>query len=184
MSASVALTCCPAFLPAASGPELAKSIDSTENLAGDCNRKHLPMLPPEEEVRDIKNANGNIAFTGKQDPSDRVKKGSILEDHMRDWVKRRVNSGVPESRCFLPFLVGAKKMVFFCVFVYLVINSTFPDCEFCDGFFFLIYIGFWVKWSLCEEIGLVLVYYLELFVHWILNSISDLWSFEIIDSLT
>jgi hypothetical protein len=111
MSASVALTCCPSFLPAASGPELAKSINSPENLAGECNGKHLPMIPPEEEVKDIKIANGVTAFTRKQNPSDRVKKGFVLDDHVKDWVKRRVASGVSESTCFLPFLVGAKKMV-------------------------------------------------------------------------
>lgn len=129
LSASVALTCCPSFLPAASGPELSKSIDSPENIAGDCNGKHSPMIPPEEEVRDIKNANGVTAFTGKQNPSDRVKKGLILEDHVKDWVKRRVASGVSETRCCLPFLVGAKKMVFcvFCLFSYLLfcVFSTF-----------------------------------------------------------
>lgn len=129
LSASVALTCCPSFLPAASGPELSKSIDSPENIAGDCNGKHSPMIPPEEEVRDIKTANGVTAFTGKQNPSDRVKKGLILEDHVKDWVKRRVASGVSETRCCLPFLVGAKKMVFcvFCLFSYLLfcVFSTF-----------------------------------------------------------
>ncbi|EXC04633.1 hypothetical protein L484_008564 [Morus notabilis] len=34
-----------------------------------------------------------------------------LEDHVRDWVSNTKESGVPESRCSLPFLVGAKKMV-------------------------------------------------------------------------
>ncbi|XP_010438120.1 PREDICTED: histone-lysine N-methyltransferase ASHR3-like isoform X2 [Camelina sativa] len=107
LSASVALTCCPAFLPAASGPELAKSIDSPENVAGDSNGEQLP----EEEVGDVKISSGVTALIRKQNPSDRAKKGLILNDHVKDWVKRRVASGVSESRCFLPFLVGAKKMV-------------------------------------------------------------------------
>lgn len=111
MSASVALTCCPSFLPVGSGPELAKSIESPEDIAGDCNQKQTPMLPPEEKVRDISSAKGISSLIGKQNSYSRVKKGLVLEDHVRDWVKRRVDSGVSESKCFLPFLVGAKKMV-------------------------------------------------------------------------
>ncbi|XWS73134.1 hypothetical protein CRYUN_Cryun02cG0099200 [Craigia yunnanensis] len=44
----------------------------------------------------------------------RVKKGSngkVLEDYLRDWVQRKMESGLPKSSCFLPFLVGAKKLV-------------------------------------------------------------------------
>ncbi|XP_062078486.1 histone-lysine N-methyltransferase ASHR3 [Humulus lupulus] len=44
----------------------------------------------------------------------RTKKASTaktLQDHVRNWVSRKKESGVPESRCSLPFLVGAKKMV-------------------------------------------------------------------------
>ncbi|KAL0798260.1 hypothetical protein Bca101_053434 [Brassica carinata] len=105
LSASVSLTCCPSFLPAASGPELAKPIDSPDNITGDCNQEPIPMIPPAEEVRVI------TAPTVKQDPSEKSKKGLVLEDHVKDWVKRRVDSGVSESRCVLPFLVGAKRMV-------------------------------------------------------------------------
>ncbi|KAL0679931.1 hypothetical protein Bca4012_007912 [Brassica carinata] len=108
MSASVSLTCCPAFLPAATGPELAKPIDSPGNIAVDCNPEHKPMIPPAEEVRDINNA--ITVSNGKQDPSEKSKKGLVLEDHVKNWVKRRVESGVSESRCVLPFLVGAKRM--------------------------------------------------------------------------
>ncbi|XP_013674044.2 histone-lysine N-methyltransferase ASHR3 [Brassica napus] len=107
MSASVSLTCCPAFLPAATGPELAKPIDSPGNIAVDCNPEHKPMIPPAEEVRDINNA--ITVSNGKQDPSEKSKKGLVLEDHVKNWVKWRVESGVSESRCVLPFLVGAKR---------------------------------------------------------------------------
>ncbi|XP_021276511.1 histone-lysine N-methyltransferase ASHR3 [Herrania umbratica] len=44
----------------------------------------------------------------------RVKKGSngkVLGDYLRDWVQSKMESGIPESRCVLPFLVGAKKSV-------------------------------------------------------------------------
>ncbi|KAL6012228.1 hypothetical protein ACLOJK_002706 [Asimina triloba] len=40
-----------------------------------------------------------------------------LEDHVRDWVARKVSSGVPERECRLPFLVNAPKMV---------------ECHFCN----------------------------------------------------
>ncbi|CAH2077420.1 unnamed protein product [Thlaspi arvense] len=111
MSASVVIASCPAFLPVALGPELAKSINSPDNITGDCDQEHVPTLPPNEEAGDIENADKTAAGTRKKDQSDRGKKGSVLEDHVRDWVKRRVDSGVPESKCFLPFLVGAKKMM-------------------------------------------------------------------------
>ncbi|VFQ95173.1 unnamed protein product [Cuscuta campestris] len=45
-----------------------------------------------------------------------------LDDFVKDWVMRRVKSGVPESRCFLPFLVKAPKLVE-CV---LCFNLMFP----------------------------------------------------------
>ncbi|XVE63475.1 hypothetical protein DITRI_Ditri07aG0023500 [Diplodiscus trichospermus] len=44
----------------------------------------------------------------------RAKKGSngkALEDYLGAWVQRKMESGVPESRCFLPFLIGSKKLV-------------------------------------------------------------------------
>ncbi|KAK8545156.1 hypothetical protein V6N12_026001 [Hibiscus sabdariffa] len=44
----------------------------------------------------------------------KVKKGSngkVLEDYLRDWVQRKMDSGLPQSCYFLPFLVGAKRSV-------------------------------------------------------------------------
>ncbi|XP_038700516.1 histone-lysine N-methyltransferase ASHR3 isoform X2 [Tripterygium wilfordii] len=32
-----------------------------------------------------------------------------LENYVKAWIDKKKESGVPESRCFLPFLVGAKK---------------------------------------------------------------------------
>ncbi|PON70396.1 hypothetical protein PanWU01x14_080650 [Parasponia andersonii] len=34
-----------------------------------------------------------------------------MEDHIRAWVNRKNESGLPKSRCHFPFLVDAKKMV-------------------------------------------------------------------------
>lgn len=37
--------------------------------------------------------------------------GKSLEDHVRDWVEKKVVAGVPERECSLPFLINAPKMV-------------------------------------------------------------------------
>ncbi|XP_012071581.1 histone-lysine N-methyltransferase ASHR3 isoform X2 [Jatropha curcas] len=37
--------------------------------------------------------------------------GKCLDDYVGDWVKKKMDSGVSQSRCFLPFLVGSKKIV-------------------------------------------------------------------------
>ncbi|GMJ15620.1 ASH1-related 3, SET domain group 4 [Hibiscus trionum] len=44
----------------------------------------------------------------------KVKKGSngkVLVDYLRDWVQRKMEFGLPQSCYFLPFLVGAKRLV-------------------------------------------------------------------------
>lgn len=53
-----------------------------------------------------------------------IKKGGrgeckSLEDHVNDWVQRRVGSGVPERDFHLPFLCNAPKMVSFIYFSFL-----------------------------------------------------------------
>ncbi|KAF4370390.1 hypothetical protein F8388_016127 [Cannabis sativa] len=69
----------------------------------------------------------------------RTKKASTakaLHDHVRDWVSRKKESGVPESRCSLPFLVGENKMVE-CVVCHFFIYPgeglvcSVPDCRGC-----------------------------------------------------
>ncbi|XP_061951087.1 histone-lysine N-methyltransferase ASHR3 isoform X1 [Populus nigra] len=37
--------------------------------------------------------------------------GKCLDDYVRVWVQKKMDAGVSQSRCLLPFLVGAKKMV-------------------------------------------------------------------------
>ncbi|OAY74126.1 Histone-lysine N-methyltransferase ASHR3, partial [Ananas comosus] len=37
--------------------------------------------------------------------------GRSLADHVRDWVEKKVASGVPEKECFLPFLTNSPRMV-------------------------------------------------------------------------
>ncbi|XP_043711311.1 histone-lysine N-methyltransferase ASHR3 [Telopea speciosissima] len=36
--------------------------------------------------------------------SKRANSGKSLEDHVKDWVEKQVKSGVPERKCYLPFL--------------------------------------------------------------------------------
>ncbi|CAN8229886.1 unnamed protein product [Cochlearia groenlandica] len=108
VSPSSSPTCCPVSLPVSTEPELAKSINSPAKLAGE----HTQMVPFKGDVAESSNCNGTAnGFGGKQVLSGRSKKGLVLDDHVKDWVKRRVDSGVSESKCVLPFLVGAKKMV-------------------------------------------------------------------------
>lgn len=45
------------------------------------------------------------------DRSKKISSGKSLEDNVREWVSNRVELGIPESRCSLPFLYGAKKLV-------------------------------------------------------------------------
>ncbi|WCJ30169.1 Histone-lysine N-methyltransferase ASHR3 [Euphorbia peplus] len=37
--------------------------------------------------------------------------GKSLDDYVRAWVQTKMDAGLPNSRCFLPFLVAAKKSV-------------------------------------------------------------------------
>ncbi|XP_042496839.1 histone-lysine N-methyltransferase ASHR3 isoform X2 [Macadamia integrifolia] len=38
--------------------------------------------------------------------SKKANPGKSLEDHVKEWVEKKVKSGVPERKCFLPFLVN------------------------------------------------------------------------------
>ncbi|XVF47856.1 hypothetical protein PTKIN_Ptkin03bG0144000 [Pterospermum kingtungense] len=85
--------------------------DSTTDAFDPLNLKTLPV-----------NCNWNQSLLHERLPCNgngirvlkRVKKGSngmVLDDYLRDWVQRKMESGLPKSRYFLPFLVGAKKLV-------------------------------------------------------------------------
>ncbi|KAI6696394.1 hypothetical protein NL676_016513 [Syzygium grande] len=41
----------------------------------------------------------------------RRRRGEDAGDYVRDWATRKAGSGEARSRCFLPFLVGAKRMI-------------------------------------------------------------------------
>ncbi|XP_015891518.3 histone-lysine N-methyltransferase ASHR3 [Ziziphus jujuba] len=71
-------------------------------------------------------------------PRSRAKKASTtkrLEDHVSAWVSNKMESGVPVSRCSLPFLVGAKKMVECLVCHYFIYPGEEVACSVrcCEG---------------------------------------------------
>ena len=43
-----------------------------------------------------------------------------MDDYLADWIAKNVGLGIPESKLFLPFLVGAPKLVeFLCSVVFV-----------------------------------------------------------------
>lgn len=81
-------------------------------------RLRFPILH-KGEVSDVNanaNANGNGIRVLKRSRGllDRPKKasnGKSLEDHVKAWALSKMELGVPDSHCSLPFLAGAPKMV-------------------------------------------------------------------------
>ncbi|XP_030954942.1 histone-lysine N-methyltransferase ASHR3 isoform X1 [Quercus lobata] len=60
------------------------------------------------------NGNGIRVLKRSRGSLDRPKKannGKSLEDHVKAWALSKMELGVPESHCSLPFLVGAPKMI-------------------------------------------------------------------------
>ncbi|XP_059454726.1 histone-lysine N-methyltransferase ASHR3-like [Corylus avellana] len=114
-SASLTLTRCPSFKPVTDTPDPGSTQcpTSVQPLGEDCDpeqRLWFPLL----HKREVSSGNGIRVLRRSRGSLDRAKKasnGKGLEDHVRAWVQRKMESGVPESRCSLPFLVGAPKMV-------------------------------------------------------------------------
>lgn len=62
--------------------------------------------------------NGNGSAVKVVRRSRGAKKVASLEDHVTAWIRKKMELGVPQSKCSLPFLVGAKKMVCFPCFFF------------------------------------------------------------------
>ena len=113
-SASLTLTRCPSF----------KSL--TDPHSPDPTSSPFPnsvtAIGTIEIEGEVRNGGTGIRVWKRSRPGfPRTKKASnakSLEDHVKDWASRSKKSGVPESRCSLPFLVGAKKMVFIHTYIY------------------------------------------------------------------
>ncbi|KAG2668127.1 hypothetical protein I3760_15G145500 [Carya illinoinensis] len=115
LSASLALTRCPAIKLITDPPDLGnpQCPSSVKTLGEECDREQtlsFPVLREGEanvgnEIRALRRNRGSL------DRARKASNGKGLEDYVRTWVQKKMESGVPESRCSLPFLVGAKKMV-------------------------------------------------------------------------
>lgn len=120
LSASLALTRCPAIKLITDPPDLGnpQCPSSVKTLGEECDQEQtlsFPVLRQGEvnvgnEIRALRRNRGSL------DRARKTSNGKGLEDHVKTWVQKKMESGVPESRCSLPFLVGAKKMVISCVF--------------------------------------------------------------------
>ncbi|KAF5725898.1 histone-lysine N-methyltransferase ASHR3-like [Tripterygium wilfordii] len=95
----------PDDLPNSKSPPSAAQADSnlveipTNNADGD-----QLLQSPRENVSNESDVRGFGRGRGLR------KKGLKMEDHVRVWTERKMESGVPESQCVLPFLVGSSKM--------------------------------------------------------------------------
>ncbi|KAJ7955686.1 Histone-lysine N-methyltransferase [Quillaja saponaria] len=115
LSASLSLTHCPNFKSSAEPSDLTNSQfpSPVKTLGNDFiadQRLGFPILQQGE----VGNGNGIRVFRRRRGSLDRTKKalnGKSLEDHVKAWREKKIDSGVPELRCCLPFLVGTPKMV-------------------------------------------------------------------------
>ncbi|KAI4344334.1 hypothetical protein L6164_011572 [Bauhinia variegata] len=115
LSATLTLAHCPNLKPVAETSDLTNSLYHVpvKTLGNGCISDQallFPVLPKEEadNGKEIK------VFRRRRGSLDRVKKaanGKGLEDHVKDWSQKRMNSGFFRLGHSLPFLVGAPKMV-------------------------------------------------------------------------
>lgn len=134
LSESLTLTRCPNFKPVLDPTDITSSFvceKSVKSLPSDCisSQGFQCPLPIGDEVG---GGCGIRVSTQSGDVLDRSKRnygGKNLEDHVKSWVRRKQESGVPESRSSFPFLQGARKMVisltdFFLRFTYYNIRAS------------------------------------------------------------
>lgn len=120
LSASLTLTRCPSVKPVTDTPDLINSPcpSPVKTLGEECDWEQTLQFPALHEGQ-VNNGNGIRVLRRSRGSLDGLKKasnGKGLEDHVRAWVQKRMEMGIPESRCSLPFLVGAPTMVISCFF--------------------------------------------------------------------
>lgn len=113
-SSSLTLTRCASSLKPLAPPHSATESPGSDSAVV----KTLALTGEEENVCAI--GNGNSVRVMKRCRG--AKNISGLEDHVAAWVKKKMELGVPQSNCSLPFLVGAKKMVYSDSFYYNLFN--------------------------------------------------------------
>ncbi|KAK9213535.1 hypothetical protein WN943_002923 [Citrus x changshan-huyou] len=104
-SSSLTLTRCASSLKPLAPPHSATESPGSDSAVV----KTLALTGEEENV--CANGNGNSVRVMKRCRGAKNIPG--LEDHVAAWVKKKMELGVPQSNCSLPFLVGAKKMACF-----------------------------------------------------------------------
>ncbi|KAH9806245.1 Histone-lysine N-methyltransferase ASHR3 [Citrus sinensis] len=102
-SSSLTLTRCASSLKPLAPPHSATESPGSDSAVV----KTLALTGEEENV--CANGNGHSVRVMKRCRG--AKNISGLEDHVAAWVKKKMELGVPQSNCSLPFLVGAKKMI-------------------------------------------------------------------------
>ncbi|KAL6973785.1 hypothetical protein U1Q18_027969 [Sarracenia purpurea var. burkii] len=115
-SSSLTLSRCPSLKPVAGqsdscGSLYPKSVKSLGREGHWCS--NLSPLPIEHK-ENVCTENGIKVFRRTRRLVERGKKAvetKSLDAYVKAWIAKKVESGVPERKCFLPFLVGAPRLV-------------------------------------------------------------------------
>ncbi|KAL8493126.1 hypothetical protein ACS0TY_024365 [Phlomoides rotata] len=89
-------------------PQSSESNDDIEHEGNDQGGGAIEMSPTPESDLQLQFSDGGAGKASK--PCIRVK-GPTLMELVQEWAKRKIEQGVPEYKCTLPFLVGAPKMI-------------------------------------------------------------------------
>lgn len=133
LSTSLTLNRCPNLIPVIDPSDLTSSFicdKSVKSLPTDCIWGQRFQLSFAND-NDVGGGGGIRVSKQSGDALDRSKRpyvGKNLEDHVKSWIRRKQESGVPQSRSSFPFLEGARKMVsslpvFFLFFTYCNIGA-------------------------------------------------------------
>ncbi|EEF33976.1 set domain protein, putative [Ricinus communis] len=88
--------------------------DSVKTLVKDCNWDQnllLPIpIPTPIPIEERCNDRSIRVLRKKRKKGGGGANGKCLDDYVRVWAQKKMDSGVSNSRCFLPFLVSSKKI--------------------------------------------------------------------------
>ena len=80
-------------------------------------RQQFPLYPKNEIERGKSEAEEKVlkrSRGGQLDRSKKLSNGRSLEDHVKAWADKKMESGASKSRCSLPFMSGASRLVLSC----------------------------------------------------------------------
>lgn len=100
-------------------PDLGNLVSTSSLPLTRCSNSSRPGAMGNRDLCDPKYAKESETSLPVQDECNRDRSVKInksvesksLNDYWSDWVSKNVELGVPESKLFLPFLVGAPKLV-------------------------------------------------------------------------